>query len=131
MILFMLCISKNIIVYYSEYSLFMVGDYVPKWLPKWASQLKTIMSDLRLRNGNFPFRNRKGCELGLYICIIQIVLLMCGLLLLLFCVYLDCQIARPSFWMGATLCCVWAIKSLCGIFVKFLHYVRYFVGCVS
>ena len=23
------------------------------------------------------------------------------------------------------------IKSLCGIFVKFLHYVRYFVGCVS
>ena len=37
-----------------------------KWLPKWASQLKTIMSDLRLRNGNFPFQNRKGCELGLY-----------------------------------------------------------------
>ena len=28
--------------------------------------LKTIMSDLRLRNGNFPFQNRKGCELGLY-----------------------------------------------------------------
>ena len=27
------------------------------------------------------------------------------LLLLLFCVYLDCQIARPSFWMGAALCC--------------------------
>ena len=54
------------IVYYSEYSMFVVGDYVPKWLPKWASQLKTIMSDLRLRNGNFPFRNRKGCELGLY-----------------------------------------------------------------
>ena len=54
------------IVYYSEYSVFVVGDYVPKWLPKWASQLKTIMSDLRLRNGNFPFRNRKGCELGLY-----------------------------------------------------------------
>ena len=55
------------IVYYSEYSMFVVGDYVPKWLPKWASQLKTIMSDLRLRNGNFPFQNRKGCELGLYI----------------------------------------------------------------
>ena len=54
------------IVYYSEYSMFVVGDYVPKWLPKWASQLKTIMSDLRLRNGNFPFQNRKGCELGLY-----------------------------------------------------------------
>ena len=54
------------IVYYSEYSVFVVGDYVPKWLPKWASQLKTMMSDLRLRNGNFPFRNRKGCELGLY-----------------------------------------------------------------
>ena len=47
--------------------MFVVGDYVPKWLPKWASQLKTIMSDLRLRNGNFPFQNRKGCELGLYI----------------------------------------------------------------
>ena len=31
-------------------------------------------------------------------------------LLLLFCVYLDCQIARPSFWMGATLCCDWAIR---------------------
>ena len=46
--------------------MFVVGDYVPKWLPKWASQLKTIMSDLRLRNGNFPFQNRKGCELGLY-----------------------------------------------------------------
>ena len=57
------------IVYYSEYSVFVVGDYVPKWLPKWASQLKTIMSDLRLRNGNFPFQNRKGCELGLYIII--------------------------------------------------------------
>ena len=54
------------IVYYSEYSVFVVGDYVPKWLPKWASQPKTIMSDLRLRNGNVPFRNRKGCELGLY-----------------------------------------------------------------
>ena len=54
------------IVYYSEYSMFVVGDYVPMWLPKWASQLKTIMSDLRLRNGNFPFQNRKGCELGLY-----------------------------------------------------------------
>ena len=54
------------IVYYSEYSMFVVGDDVPKWLPKWASQLKTIMSDLRLRNGNFPFQNRKGCELGLY-----------------------------------------------------------------
>ena len=40
---------------------------MPKWLPKWASQHKTIMSDLMLRNGNFPFRNRKGCELGLYI----------------------------------------------------------------
>ena len=40
------------IVYYSEYSMFVVGDDVPKWLPKWASQLKTIMSDLRLRNGN-------------------------------------------------------------------------------
>ena len=24
------------------------------------------MSNLRLRNGNFPFQNRKGCELGLY-----------------------------------------------------------------
>ena len=46
--------------------MFVVGDDVPKWLPKWASQLKTIMSDLRLRNGNFPFQNRKGCELGLY-----------------------------------------------------------------
>ena len=46
--------------------MFVVGDYVPKWLPKLASQLKT-MSDLRLRNGNFPFQNRKGCELGLYI----------------------------------------------------------------
>ena len=57
------------IVYYSEYSMFVVGDDVPtsKWLPKWASQLKTIMSGLRLRNGNFPFQNRKGCELGLYI----------------------------------------------------------------
>ena len=54
------------IVYYSEYSMFVAGDDVPKWLPKWASQLKTIMSDLRLRNGNFPFQNRKGCELGLY-----------------------------------------------------------------
>ena len=54
------------IVYYSEYSMFVVGDDVPKWLPKWASQHKTIMSDLRLRNGNFPFQNRKGCELGLY-----------------------------------------------------------------
>ena len=54
------------IVYYSEYSMFVVGDDVPKWLPKWASQLKTIMSDLRLRNGNFPFQNWKGCELGLY-----------------------------------------------------------------
>ena len=56
------------IVYYSEYSMFVVGDDVPtsKWLPKWASQLKTIMSGLRLRNGNFPFQNRKGCELGLY-----------------------------------------------------------------
>ena len=54
------------IVYYSEYSVFVVGDYVPKWLPKWASQLKTIMSDLRLRNGNLPFQNRKGCKLGLY-----------------------------------------------------------------
>ena len=54
------------IVYYSEYSMFVVGGYVPKWLPKWASQLKTIMSDLRLQNGNFPFQNRKGCELGLY-----------------------------------------------------------------
>ena len=54
------------IVYYSEYSMLVVGDDVPKWLPKWASQLKTIMSDLRLRNGNFPFQNRKGCELGLY-----------------------------------------------------------------
>ena len=54
------------IVYYSEFSMFVVGDYVPKWLPKWASQLKTIMSDLRLRHGNFPFQNRKGCELGLY-----------------------------------------------------------------
>ena len=54
------------IVYYSEYSMFVVGDYVPKWLPKWASQLKTIMSDMRLRNGNFPFQNRKGGELGLY-----------------------------------------------------------------
>ena len=32
---------------------------------KWASQLKTIMSDLRLRNGNFPFKNQKGCKLGL------------------------------------------------------------------
>ena len=41
------------------------------------------------------------------------------LLLLLFCVYLDCQIARPSFWMGATLCCVWTIKSLCGILIIF------------
>ena len=41
------------------------GDYVPKWLPKSASQLKTIMYDLG--NGNFPFQNRKGCELGLYI----------------------------------------------------------------
>ena len=51
---------------YSEYSMFVVGDYVPKWLPKWASKLKTIMSDLRLRNGNFPFQNQKGCELGLY-----------------------------------------------------------------
>ena len=39
---------------------------MPKWLPKWASQLKTMLSDLRLRNGNFPFQNRKGCELGLY-----------------------------------------------------------------
>ena len=48
--------------------MFVVGDYVPKWLPKWASQHKTIMSDLRLRNGNFPFQNRKGCELGLYRC---------------------------------------------------------------
>ena len=57
------------IVYYSEYSMSVVGDDVPKWLPKWASQLKTIMSDLRLRNGNFPFQNRKGCELGLYISI--------------------------------------------------------------
>ena len=47
--------------------MFVVGDDVPKWLPKWASQLKTIMSDLRLRNGNFPFQNRNGCELGLYI----------------------------------------------------------------
>ena len=46
--------------------MFVVGDYVLKWLSKWASQLKTIMSDLRLRNGNFPFQNRKGCELGLY-----------------------------------------------------------------
>ena len=55
------------IVYYSEYSMFVVGDDVPKWLPKWASKLKTIMSDMRLRNGNFPFQNRKGCELGLYI----------------------------------------------------------------
>ena len=54
------------IVYYSEYSMFAVGDYVPRWLPKWASQHKTITSDLRLRNGNFPFQNRKGCELGLY-----------------------------------------------------------------
>ena len=54
------------IVYYSEYSLFVLGDNVPKWLPKWASQLKTIMSDLRLRIGNFPFQNLKGCELGLY-----------------------------------------------------------------
>ena len=53
------------IVYYSEYSMFVVGDDVPTWLPKWASQLKTMMSDLRLRNGNFPFKNRKGCELGL------------------------------------------------------------------
>ena len=36
------------IVYYSEYSMFVVGDHVPKTkrLPKWASQLKTIMSDL-------------------------------------------------------------------------------------
>ena len=39
---------------------------------KWASQVKTIMSDLRLRNGNFPFQNRKGCELGLYTDIIFI-----------------------------------------------------------
>ena len=54
------------IVYYSEYSMFVVGDYVPKWLPKWASQLKIIISNLRLRDGNFPFQNRKGCELGLY-----------------------------------------------------------------
>ena len=54
------------IVYYSEYSMFVVGDDVSKWLLKWACQLKTIMSDLRLRNGNFPFQNRKGCELGLY-----------------------------------------------------------------
>ena len=46
--------------------MFVVGHYVPKWLPKWASQLKTKMSDLRLRNGNFPFQTRKGCELGLY-----------------------------------------------------------------
>ena len=59
------------IVYYSEYSMFVVGDDVPKWLPKWASQLKTMMSDLRLRNGNFPFQNRKGCELGLYNTIIM------------------------------------------------------------
>ena len=45
-----------------------VGDIknVPKWLPKWASQLKPIMSDLRVRKGNFPFQNRKGCDLGLY-----------------------------------------------------------------
>ena len=49
--------------------MFVLGDYVPKWLPKWASQLKTIMSDLRLRNGNFPFQNWKGCEFGLYIAI--------------------------------------------------------------
>ena len=55
-----------VLAYSSEYSMFVVGDYVPKWLPKWDSQLKTIMSDLRLRNGNFPFPNRKGCELGLY-----------------------------------------------------------------
>ena len=34
--------------------------------------------------------------------------------LLLFCVYLDCQIARPSFLVGATLCCDWTIRSLCG-----------------
>ena len=32
----------------------------------------------------------------------------CSLLLLL-CVYLDYQIAQPSFWMGATLGCVWII----------------------
>ena len=46
--------------------MFVVGDDVPKWLPKWASQLKTIMSDLRLQNANFPFQNQKGCESGLY-----------------------------------------------------------------
>ena len=47
-----------------------------KWLPKWASQLKTIMSDLRLQNGNFPFQNRKGCELGLYTIILISMILM-------------------------------------------------------
>ena len=39
------------------------------------------------------------------------------LLLLLFCVYLDCQIARPSFLVGATLCCDWTIRSLC-VFIR-------------
>ena len=51
--------------------MFVVGDNVPKWLSKWASQLKTIVLDLRLRNGNFPFQNRKGCELGLHNCILD------------------------------------------------------------
>ena len=47
--------------------MFVVGDYVLKWLPKWASQLKTIMSDpLRLRNGKFPFQNWKGCEMHFF-----------------------------------------------------------------
>ena len=44
--------------------MFVVGDYVPKWLPKWASKLKAIMSDLRLRNGNLPVSKPEGLRVG-------------------------------------------------------------------
>ena len=50
------------IVYYSEYSVFVVGDYVPKWLPKWASQLKTIMSDVA--KWELPVSKPEGLRVG-------------------------------------------------------------------
>ena len=53
------------IVYYSEYSMFVVGDYVPKWLPNWASQLKTIISNLKLQNlWELPVSKPEGLRVG-------------------------------------------------------------------
>ena len=42
----------------------MVGDYVPKWLPKWASQLKTIMSDSEVPKWELPVSKPEGLRVG-------------------------------------------------------------------